>query len=102
MQSREPGNAKEALKMIAILFAGLLIALAAYFMLTKAWGKGPPKAKKQEKAEILRQLLALSEQENGIPATAPPVRPRTPPAKVVQASKHDRSRRRFVTISRKS
>jgi hypothetical protein len=74
MQSGEFGNAKEALKMIAILFAGLLIALAAYFMLTKTWGKGPPKARKQEKAEIMRQLLALSEQENRISPGAPPPR----------------------------
>jgi hypothetical protein len=102
MQGGEFGNAKEALKMIGILFAGLLIALAAYFMLAKTWGKGAPKAKKQEKAEIVRQLLALSEQENGIPASAPPVRPRTPPTKVVQPSKHDRNRRGLATSSRKS
>ena len=48
--------------MIGILFIGLLIALAAYFMFVKAWGDEPKKARKQERSEIIRQLLALSEQ----------------------------------------
>lgn len=55
--------------MIGILFIGLLIALAAYFMLVKTWGAEPKKARKQEKSEIIRQLLALSEQENSISQT---------------------------------
>jgi hypothetical protein len=76
--------------MIGILVIGLLIALAAYFMLVKAWGDEPRKAKKQEKSEIMRQLLALSEQENRISAKA------QPPGKL----RADRPR--FVSSSRKS
>jgi len=57
--------------MISIMVIGLLIALAAYFVLAKPWGK-EPKAKKQEKAEIMRQLLALSEQENRLSTNPPP------------------------------
>ena len=37
-------------------------------------GDGPRKAKKQERAEIMRQLLALSDRESSISATTPPVR----------------------------
>jgi len=57
--------------MISILVIGPLIALAAYFVLAKTWGD-EPKAKKQEKAEIMRQLLALSEQENRLSTNPPP------------------------------
>jgi hypothetical protein len=64
--------------MIGILSAGLVIVLAAYFMLAKTWGDGPKKARRQERAEIMRQLLALSDRENSISATTPPVRSRTP------------------------
>ncbi len=49
--------------MIGIVSAGLVIVLAAYFMVAKTWGDGPKKAKKQERAEIMRQLLALSDRE---------------------------------------
>jgi hypothetical protein len=63
--------------MIGIVSAGLVIVLAAYFMLAKTWGDGPKKAKKQERAEIMRQLLALSDCEN-LSANSPPVRSRTP------------------------
>ena len=58
--------------MIGILFIGLAIALAAYFIFVKTWGDKPKKAKKQEKSEIIRQLLTLSEQENRVSANAPP------------------------------
>ncbi len=76
--------------MIGILFIGLLIALAAYFMLVKAWGDKHRKAKRQEKSEVIRQLLALSEQEDCISATPPP------PGKL------QGSRRGFVGSSKKS
>lgn len=75
--------------MIAILFIGLLIALAAYFMLVKSWGDKLIKAKRQEKSEVIRQLLALSEQEDGNSANT------LPPGKL------HASRRGFVS-SRKS
>jgi len=76
--------------MIGILFIGLLIALAAYFMLVKTWGAEPKTARKQEKSEIIRQLLALSERENSISANW------TPPGNL-----HG-SRRGFVGSSKKS
>ncbi len=76
--------------MIGILFIGLLIALAAYFMLVKSWGDKPRKAKRQEKSEVIRQLLALSEQEESNGANTPP------PGKL------HASRRGFVSSSRKS
>ena len=74
--------------MISILVIGLLIALAAYFILAKMWGD-EPKAKKQEKAEIIRQLLALSEREDSIASAPPP-------------SKLQGNRRGFVSTSKKS
>lgn len=74
--------------MVSILVIGLLIALAAYFILAKTWGD-EPKAKKQEKAEIIRQLLALSEREDSIASAPPP-------------SKLQGSRRGFVSTSKKS
>lgn len=76
--------------LIASLFIGLLIALAAYLMLAKMRKDDSIKAKRQEKSEILRQLLALSDQEGRMPTTPPP------PGKL-QASQ-----RRFVSSSKKS
>jgi hypothetical protein len=64
--------------MTNLLLIGLVVALVAYITLAKAWRPQPQKAKKQEKAEIMRQLLALSDREQGIPTTAPSDRPRTP------------------------
>ena len=75
--------------MISMLVIGLLVALAAYFILAKTWGDDPKKAKKQEKGEIIRRLLALSELENSISPTAP-----------LQGKLHG-SRRGFVSTSRK-
>jgi len=76
--------------MIAVLFIGLLIALAAYLRLAKTGGDDSTKAKRQEKSEIIRQLLALSEQENHISATPPP------PGEI------QGSRRGFASSSKKS
>jgi hypothetical protein len=58
--------------MIGILFIGLLTALATLFMLVKNRKDKPTKAKRQEKSEVIRQLLALSEQEESNSANAPP------------------------------
>lgn len=63
--------------MTNLLLIGLAVALVAYITLAKSWRSQPQKARKQEKAEIMRQLLALSEREQGI-VTAPSVRSRTP------------------------
>lgn len=64
--------------MTNLLLIGLAVALVAYITLAKSWRSQPQKARKQEKAEIMRQLLALSEREQGILTTAPSVRSRTP------------------------
>ena len=63
--------------MTTILLIGLAIALALYLVLPKMWRNEPPKAKKQEKAEIMRQLLALSDRENLLLANAPHGSPST-------------------------
>ena len=83
------GNAKEALMLVASLFIGLLIVLAAYLMLAKTRKDDSTKAKRQEKSEIIRQLLALSDQE-GRTANTP-----LPPGKL-------QSQRGFVSNSKKS
>ncbi len=76
--------------MIAILFIGLLIALAAYLMLARTRKDDSIKAKRQEKSEIIRQLLALSDQEGRMAATPPP------------PGKPHGSRGGFVSSSKKS
>jgi hypothetical protein len=81
---------KESLQMTSILLIGLLIALATFFMLVKSRKDKPIKAKRQEKSEVLRQLLALSEQEDRISRSVPP------------PTKPNESRRAFVGSSRKS
>jgi hypothetical protein len=75
--------------MTSILLISLAIALVLYVVLAKTWGDDPKKAKKQEKGEIIRRLLALSELENSISPTAP-----------LQGKLHG-SRRGFVSTSRK-
>ena len=64
--------------MTNLLLIGLVVALVVYITFVKSWRPEPQKAKKQERAEIMRQLLALSEREQGIPTTAPSLRSRTP------------------------
>jgi hypothetical protein len=63
--------------MTSILLISLAIALALYLVLPKMWRNEPPKAKKQKKAEIMRQLLALSDRENLLMANAPHRTPST-------------------------
>jgi hypothetical protein len=89
--------------MIGILFISLAIALAAYFMLAKTWGDDSRKAKKQERAEIIRQLLALSDRENSTSATPLPVRSQTPLTNQgMPPGKLHGSRQGFVGSSKKS
>jgi len=64
--------------MTNLLLVGLVLALVAYITLAKSWRPEPKKARKQEKAEIMRQLLALSERDQGILTTTPSVRSRIP------------------------
>jgi hypothetical protein len=76
--------------MTSILLIGLLIALATLFMLVKSRKGKPVKAKRQEKSEVLRQLLALSEQEDHNTSNAP------------APDKLHGSRRAFASSSKKS
>jgi hypothetical protein len=65
--------------MIGIFCIGVVTALAVVAILVKKCAAGPKKAEKWEKAEIMKQLLALAERENGTSAAAPS-RSRTPPS----------------------
>lgn len=92
--------------MTTILCISLAIALALYLLLTKTrfvknLSGEPKKARKQERAAIMRQLLALSEQENSVSATPPSLRSgssnqRTRPERLLA------SPRGLVSSSRKS
>jgi hypothetical protein len=58
--------------MTVILVGGVVTALVICFVVMKTFATQPKKASKSEKSEILRQLLAQSEQEssaspNGLP-----------------------------------
>jgi hypothetical protein len=57
--------------MISILGIGVVTALVVFAVVLKTRASGPKKAQKAEKAAIMKQLLALSERENGISAVAP-------------------------------
>jgi hypothetical protein len=65
--------------MIGLSTTEVVIALAALVIvtvvLTKLFAGKPKRAEKWEKAEIVKQLLALSEQENGSRLPTPAVRP---------------------------
>ncbi len=76
--------------MTSILLIGLSIALATIFMLVKNRKDKPVKVKRQEKSEVLRQLLALSEQEDQVLSNSPP------------PTKLQGSRQAFVSSSKKS
>jgi hypothetical protein len=60
------------------IFMGVVTALAVLAVLAKTYTGTPKKAEKREKAEIMKQLLALSERENSMSAIA------SPPAKSFQ------------------
>ncbi len=51
-----------------------VIAIAVLALVAKRCFSKPKRAEKWEKAEIMRQLIELSERENGKPASAPSVR----------------------------
>lgn len=64
--------------MISLPLVGVAIALVICATIVKVFADRPKKASKSQKGEILKQLLALSEHENRISATASSVRLRTP------------------------
>ncbi len=74
--------------MIGILSPGMLMALGAaacivLALLVKLLGGKPKRAEKWEKAEIMKQLLALSELEKGPGRPAVAVRLRPAPAREI-------------------
>jgi len=64
--------------MINIVFIGVVTALAVFTILAKACAREHKRPEKQEKAEIVKQLLALSERQNSLSATVPPIRSGVP------------------------
>jgi hypothetical protein len=56
--------------MTTILCIGVVTSLVGFAIVLKTWASEPKKAKKGEKAAIVKQLLALSELENSVPAMA--------------------------------
>jgi hypothetical protein len=73
-----------AATMTSIIIIGVVIALAAIVFAAMKWGPKPKKAKRGEKAEIMKQLLALSDLENSMAATAAVPDREVRPAKVQQ------------------
>jgi hypothetical protein len=57
---------------IVFIFMGVVTALAVFAILAKTCAGKPKRAEKWEQGEIIKQLLALSERENSISATASP------------------------------
>src|SRR5579864_8569774 len=57
--------------MISILLIGLVTAVPVLAILAKTCGRKPKRVEKREKAEIIKQLLALSNCENSVSAIAP-------------------------------
>jgi hypothetical protein len=64
--------------MISAVSIGVAVALVAFVILARFVAGKPKKAQKWEKAEIMKQLLQLSEREDNGAQAAPPVRVRTP------------------------
>jgi hypothetical protein len=64
--------------MVSIPLIGVASALVLCAVIAKVFAGGPGKASKSEKAEIMKQLLALSEGENTIPGKTPSIRARGP------------------------
>jgi len=94
--------------MVGIVSIGVVTSLAVFIILAKTWVAKPKKAEKWEKGEILKQLLALSENENsGSAMTAPPGRSSSFPPKLATSSNTSRtatppgrnSKRTFPTVS---
>ena len=64
--------------MVSLPLVGVAAALVLCAVIAKVFAGGPEKASKSEKAEIMKQLLALSESENAMTGKAPAVRARPP------------------------
>jgi hypothetical protein len=64
--------------MPSILLIGVATALVICAMMVKVFADQPKKANKSQKAEIMKQLLALSDHEKGISPRASTVRLQAP------------------------
>lgn len=64
--------------MINTPLIGVATALVVCAIMARVFAHGTQKAEKSQKAEIIKQLLALSERENKLTGTAPSVPPRAP------------------------
>jgi hypothetical protein len=67
-----------AAQMLNMPLIGIAIALIVCAIVARVFAHGQQKADKPQKAEIIRQLLALSERENRLAGTPPSVRSRAP------------------------
>jgi len=68
------------------IFMGVVTGLAVLAILAKACPGEPKRAEKWEKGEIIKQLVALSERENGTSAIAsPPARSRLAPTSATRS-----------------
>ena len=65
--------------MTSIVCIGVVIVLGGFVIALSQCTRRPKKAQKWEKADIMKQLLALSERESVVPASVP-ARSRTPRA----------------------
>ena len=63
---------------IGVVIATAVLAIAVLALVAKLLADKPKRAEKWEKAEIMKQLLALSESENSVLATTPSTRLRAP------------------------
>ncbi len=75
---------------IVFVVIGVVIAVAVAAILTKLFAGAPKKAKKGEKAEIMKQLLALSEHENSTSAIASPLAGKLPSSPRIDTSQRRR------------
>ena len=64
--------------MINLPLIGVAAALVVCALIAKAFAGAPEKASKSEKAQIMKQLLALSQEENKAAAKPPSARTRAP------------------------
>jgi hypothetical protein len=88
--------------MITILSIGVVIAVGVIALVAKTLLIKPAKAKKSEKAAIMKQLLALSETESSMPSVAQSS-VRTPPAvSGIVPGKRSAKRQRKPVLSRHS
>ena len=65
-------------QMINLPLIGVATALVVCAIMARVFAHGNQKAEKPQKAEIIKQLLALSDRENRLTGTAPSVPPRAP------------------------